>query len=148
MGPWEITLTTFFISSTQAHSTERATHDTSQSSLHQHHPTSPASPYPLPELRKKCVAKSETFCSKSIACCNLFPPLRVKKMYEVWGIGPYSGSSACNEFVHPPASLMKPRRIGSPRLGDCLQRIHTPPCNIDEVEGEKYVSGWTLWCEL
>src|SRR5438270_2866283 len=73
MGPWEITLTTFFISSTQAHSTERATHDTSQSSLHQHHPTSPASPYPLPELQKKCVAKSDTFCSKSIACQSFAP---------------------------------------------------------------------------
>src|SRR2546423_3476132 len=73
MGPWEITLTAFVISSTQAHSTERATHDTPQSSLHQHHTTSPASPYPLPELRKKCVAKSDTFCSKSIACQSFAP---------------------------------------------------------------------------
>src|SRR5436305_7987131 len=73
MGTWEITLTPFVISSTQAHSTERATHDTPKSSLHQHHTTSPASPYPLPELQKKCVAKSDTFSSKSIACCNLFP---------------------------------------------------------------------------
>src|SRR5438552_19091247 len=45
----------------------------------EHHPTNSPG-------RKKCVAKSDTFCSKSIACCNLFPPLRVKKMYEVWGI--------------------------------------------------------------
>ena len=41
---------------------------------------------PLPELPKKYVAKSDTFSSKSIAFCNLFPPLNVKKMYEVWGI--------------------------------------------------------------
>src|SRR5205807_5860 len=57
----------------------------------EHHPNNSPGP-------KKCVAKSDTFSSKSIACCNLFPPLRVKKMYEVWGMGPYSGSSACNEF--------------------------------------------------
>src|SRR5947209_3404071 len=115
MGPWEITLTPFVISSTQAHSTERATHDTPQSSLHQHHTTSHSSPDPLPELQKnlsqnrtqfpqnpshanpslptghhpnnlpgpkKSVAKSDTISSKSIACCNLFPPLRVKKIYE------------------------------------------------------------------
>ena len=57
----------------------------------EHHPTdSPG--------RKKSVAKSETFCSKSLACCNLFLPLRVKKM--------------------------------------------------DEAEGEKYVSGGMLRCEL
>src|SRR5436190_3862671 len=68
MGPWVITLTPFVISSTQAHSTERATHDTPQSSLNQRHTTSPASPYPLPELRKQSVAKSDTFSSKSIAC--------------------------------------------------------------------------------
>src|SRR2546423_15659856 len=73
MGPWEITLTAFVISSTQAHSTERATHDTPQSSLHQHHITSPASPYSLPELQKKCVAKSDTFSSKSIAFCMEYP---------------------------------------------------------------------------
>ncbi len=35
---------------------------------------------------KQSVAKSDTFSSKSIAFCNLFPPLNVKKMYEVWGI--------------------------------------------------------------
>ena len=70
--------------------------------------------------RKKCVAKSETFCSKSIACCNRFPPLRVKKMYEVWGIGPYSGSSACNEFIHPPASLMKPKGRSMSAAGRCV----------------------------
>ena len=35
---------------------------------------------------KKSVAKSDTFSSKSIAFCNLFPPHNVKKMYEVWGI--------------------------------------------------------------
>ena len=58
---------------TQAHSIERATHDTAQSSLKQHHPTSPASPSPLPELRKKSVAKSDTFCSKSIACQSFAP---------------------------------------------------------------------------
>src|SRR6266480_6334863 len=57
------------------HTQERATHDTAQSSLHQHHPTSHASPYPLPVLPKQSVAKSDTFCSKSLACCNLFPPL-------------------------------------------------------------------------
>src|SRR5213078_2407874 len=73
MGPWEITLTIFVISSTQAHSTERATHDTPQSSLNKHHPTSPASPYPLPELPKKCVAKSDTFSSKSLACQSFAP---------------------------------------------------------------------------
>src|SRR5437868_9179309 len=73
MGTWEITLTTFVISSTQAHSTERTTHDTPNSPINQHHPTSPASPYPLPELRKKSVAKSDTFCSKSIACQSFAP---------------------------------------------------------------------------
>src|SRR6266516_3561501 len=82
MGTWEITLTTFVISSTQARSTERTTHDTPQSSLPQHHPTSHASPYPLPVLPKQSVAKSDTFGSKSLACCTLFPPLRVKKIYE------------------------------------------------------------------
>src|SRR5437867_127291 len=73
MGPWEITLTIFVISSTQAHSTERATHDTPQSSLNQHYITSPASPSPLPELRKKCVAKSDTFSSKALACQSFAP---------------------------------------------------------------------------
>src|SRR5438876_11984891 len=73
MGPWEITLTIFVISSTQAHAPERATHDTAQSSLPQHHPTSPASPYTHPELPKQSVAKSETFSSKSLACQSLAP---------------------------------------------------------------------------
>ena len=73
MGTWEITLTTFVISSTQARSTERTTHDTAQSSLPQHHPTSHASPYPLPVLPKQSVAKSDTFCSKSLACQSFAP---------------------------------------------------------------------------
>ena len=42
-------------------------------------------PYTHPELPKQSVAKSETFGSKSLACCNLFP-LSVKKMHDVWGI--------------------------------------------------------------
>ena len=40
-----------------------------------HHPNNLPGP-------KKSVAKSDTISSKSIACCNLFPPLRVKKIYE------------------------------------------------------------------
>src|SRR6266516_6077611 len=49
------------------------THDTPKSSLNHHHTASPASPYPLPELRKKCVAKSDTFSSKSLACQSFAP---------------------------------------------------------------------------
>src|SRR5438046_1068374 len=73
MGTWVITRTTFVLSSAQAHSTERATHDTPNSSLNQHHTTSPASPYTNPELRKKSVAKSDTFSSKSLACQSFTP---------------------------------------------------------------------------
>ena len=40
---------------------------------------------PIRQVPKQSVAKSETFGSKSLACCNLFP-LSVKKMHDVWGI--------------------------------------------------------------
>src|SRR5438309_7788959 len=118
MGPWEITLTAFVISSTQAHSTERATHDTPQSSLHQHHPTSPASPYPLPELPKKCVAKSDTFSSKSIACQS-FAPYRTSSHQFA------RSKKMCRKIGHiflKIYRMLQPFSIHSRRSGLCCQK--------------------------